>query len=256
MLQKNRAVIHKIRWVFVFTGILFVCFIPRQSNLYENAGEQLSDTSAAVLYIPIENVKSQVKNNYTSEKHVEFKDLFIREVVNGLVPYELTKYFHVARTLDSFAIWKDMLDNRPNWSILRGDTGSPKRTAAWVRDIAKTWSVDLIVIPYACHVYHDVKIPKVWKTCSYSFLSYERPMEYSVQSFFHIQIWTKDGVLIFERIGKGCTKHPVHYSLMQQDTTKTISIEKCTQRFFGSQLVKSLEDAVADALTIREKMEE
>lgn len=112
--------------------------------------------------------------------------------------------------------------------------------------MAERHGVDLVLVPYSCHIRHFTFQPRAWRSQA---PNYRKPISYSAKTELHVQIWDAQGKLLFERIGRGETVRPFMYTVFKREGPGD-DVVRFARRFYAPPLVRSLAEAVVDALKI------
>ena len=237
---------HVVRYLLV--ACLIGCALARCTapavRLYEpdDGRALLMDPAKCIAIVPITVVRQKLFDNTKALPDTRFSDSFFVEAVNGLMPYEVSQRFRLcpAEKPDSAG---PMVVAR--YSELTGEKSDRDSAIAQVRRIAARCGADLVAVPFACSIEHHVNQPKGWRNGQGY---YEKPISYAAETAFHLQIWTGDGRLIFERIGVATTGRPVLYSIFKKEKQGTEAIADFARHFYAPPLVKSLYAAIKNAM--------
>jgi hypothetical protein len=230
---------------FVFLSLIS-CSPPSKTVSYLAKDSQLlNDGSLKVLYIPLQEISSKYNDNTGMKPQVELSDSFYVEAANSLIMFGLSNRYRfiVPQPQQSDSLHNFNVLFRQKWSKVNGDTCSPDSFSARIRDIAALCKADLIFVPYSCHINQSASRQNGWRSYSGS---YEKPLIYSADAKFHLQVWDKTGNLVFERIGTGNTGRPIFYTLVkhQQPGDNIISYSR---KIFAPPLVKALDRSIKNA---------
>ena len=124
------------------------------------------------------------------------------------------------------------------WSNLVKSETSKDTISELIAGIAKEFNSDLVAVPYSCSIKHSAVRQKGWRGGKYEG-SYVRPVTYSANAQFHVQIWSKDEKLLYEKIGLGA-EGPI-FSIFKKRTPMLIDI---CQKLFPPPLAKALKEAI------------
>jgi hypothetical protein len=211
---------------------------------------QLANSAKSALYLPVDTLHVTYIDNTKAIPDTLFNDSFFMEAANGLLMYEVSKNFTIRQwtpqDTDSLAFFR-----QGGFSPLTHDTTSLHLIARRVSELAKKCNADLVVVPYSCKIKHFTVRPTGWRNDKYAGPGYERPISYTAKTEFHVQIWDKDGALLFERIGKSDTGRPILYSFLKKEKNPDKDIVKYAKRFYAPPLVKSLYNSIKAAMQIR-----
>jgi hypothetical protein len=232
------------------------------ATLVNDANDQLQNRSKNALCLSIDTLHVTYVDNTKAIADTLFNDSFFIEAANGLLMYEVSKNFGIRQwtpqdTLkdapqdpssgaDSLAVFR-----HGGFSRLTHDTASLHLIAGRIRELAKKYNADLVVIPYACMIKHITVRPTGWRNDKYAGPGYDRPISYTAKTDFHVQIWDKNGTLLYERIGKSNTGRPILYSFLKKEKHPDKDIVKYAKRFYAPPLVKSLYNSIKIAMRVR-----
>jgi hypothetical protein len=241
------------------------CTVPA-ARLVDDANNQLLNRSKNALCLSIDTLHVTYMDNTKAIADTLFNDSFFIEAANGLLLYEVSKNFGIRQwtpqdslldsssgaaqdkspDADSLAVFR-----RGGFSKLAGDTASLFQIASRIRELAIKYNADLVVIPYACMIKHITVRPTGWRNDKYTGPGYDRPISYTAKTDFHVQIWDKNGTLLYERIGKSDTGRPILYSFLKKEKHPDKDIVKYAKRFYAPPLVKSLYNSIKIAMQVR-----
>jgi hypothetical protein len=219
-------------------------------SVYINDSENaLNNASATITVIPITDISVNYHNSTDVDYEKQFADSFFIESANDLIHYECTKYFSLADNgetptkdpLDSLGILGGLKCSRLNKDSVDFETFSNN-----MKSVAIKYGTDLILVPYSCSINHIISQQKGWRGLS----STAGPVKYSARARVHVQIWTKDGTLLYEKIGTANTGRPRLYTVFRKRKMDR-GIVSYAKNLFSSPLVKSLFKAIEKALDIQ-----
>jgi hypothetical protein len=236
------------------------------ATLVNDANDQLQNRSKNALCLSIDTLHVTYVDNTKAIADTLFNDSFFIEAANGLLMYEVSKNFGIRQWIpqdtlkdapkdasfgasfgaDSLAVFR-----HGGFSRLTHDTASLHLIAGRIRELAKKYNADLVVIPYACMIKHITVRPTGWRNDKYAGPGYDRPISYTAKTDFHVQIWDKTGTLLYERIGKSDTGRPILYSFLKKEKHPDKDIVKYAKRFYAPPLVKSLYNSIKIAMQVR-----
>ena len=222
--------------------------------LYKNDPDNLlTDSTQIILTIPIFGINEKFINNAITKSDTLSNDSFFIEAANGLINFECSKYFTLCSYFEGFKEISDSLSlfyNSRYSKLIKNKTDSISASAL-MKKTAEKFKTDFILIPYSCTIEHITIQPQGWRDAP----SYQRPIKYYSRTSIHIQIWDKNGNLVYEKIGKNRTKRPVLYSLLKKkkDLKEGESIDTYAKRVFAPPTVRSLSKAIVNATEIYKK---
>jgi hypothetical protein len=230
--------------------IAFCGCAPRLASMINDPGDQLANRSKSAVCLAVDTLHVTYVDNTKAIPDTLFNDSFFIEAANGLLMYEVSKNFAIRKWApadsDSIAVFR-----HGGFSRLTKDTQALQAIGLRVREIAARHNADLIVVPYACIIRHLTVRPSGWRNDKYAGPGYDRPISYTAKTEFHVQVWDKTGVLIYERIGKSDTGRPIFYSFLKKEKHPDKDIVKYAKRFYAPPLVKSLYNSIKAAMQVR-----
>jgi hypothetical protein len=247
--------IHSLVISFFAIALALCGCAARQASLVNDPGDQLSVLSKSALCIPIDTLHVSYFDNTKAIPDSLFNDSFFIEAANGLLSYEVSKRFNIMHWTPRAASQDapDSLDvfRHCGFSRLTHDTASLALIAGRVRGLSKKYNADLVIVPYACMIKHITVRPAGWRNDEFAGPGYDRPISYTAKTEFHVQIWDKNGALLYERIGRSDTGRPVFYSFLKKEKHPDKDIVKYAKRFYAPPLVKSLYNSIKAAMQVR-----
>jgi hypothetical protein len=230
--------------------VLANCSRMIQKAYFDDPGSALDDNQKSILFVPIASIITRIEDNTKAVPDTEFSDSFFIEAINGLVPYELSRHFRIlpysAEKHDSLC---RILLSSP-FSSLHTQKRPPDSISARVRELASSLGAELIAVPHSCEITHQIFQPRGWRGDRYAGY-YERPITYTAQTRFHVQIWTREGRLLYERTGAATTGKPIMYSAFKKKQGKE-TLPDYAKHFFAPPLIKSLSQAIRNALVLNQ----
>jgi len=219
--------------------------------MINDPGNTLRSFSKTALCLPVDTLHVHYADNTKALPDTLFNDSFFMEAANGLLAFEVSKNFAIRQwaptDADSLGLFR-----HGGFSVLTKDTGSIQAMSHYVAVLAKKYNADLVVVPYACTIRHFTVRPAGWRSDKYGTSpGYERPISYTAKTEFHVQIWDKAGMLLYERIGTSNTGRPVFYSFLKREKHPDKDIVKYAKRFYAPPLVKSLYNSIKAAMQVR-----
>jgi hypothetical protein len=208
----------------------------------DNSRALLMDPAKSIAVVPIIVVRQKLFDNTKALPDTQFSDSFFVEAVNGLMPYVISQHFRACPAAKPDSAGPAVVGR---YSELTGEKSNRDTVAAQILRVAARCGADLVAVPFACSIEHHVNQPKGWRNGQGY---YEKPISYAAETAFHLQIWTGDGRLIFERIGVATTGRPVLYSIFKKEKQGTEAIADFARHFYAPPLVKSLYAAIKNAM--------
>jgi hypothetical protein len=251
---------------FVAAAIALCGCTATRASLVNDPGNQLLIGSKSALCLPVDTLHVAYVDNTKAIPDTLFNDSFFIEAANGLLTYEVSKNFSIRqwapqdtlkdaptdapkdapKDADSLAVFKQC-----RFSRLTHDTALLPLIAERIRGLSRKYNADLVVVPYACMIKNITVRPAGWRNDKYAGPGYDRPISYTAKTEFHVQIWDRNGTLLYERIGKSDTGRPVFYSFLKKEKNPDRDIVKYAKRFYAPPLVKSLYNSIKAAMQVR-----
>ncbi|NLG18358.1 MAG: hypothetical protein GX556_13580 [Fibrobacter sp.] len=237
-------------FIVLITLVLLSCSSQQKMFYYAADSSVLNDRTQTVLCLPVRSIQSRYVDNTAIKPEIEFSDSFYIEAANSLLLFELTHLYKVSGLDSDSAAMKPLPEIKDSWSNLVKSEGSKEEISELIRSTAEQFNADLIVIPYSCSIKHSAVRPGGWRDGKFSG-SYDRPVSYTATAQFHLQIWSKDGNLLFEKIGKGSNGRPVFYPLFKNKVKTDAKNPEFAHKIFAPPLVKALNEAIRSSLKIQ-----
>jgi hypothetical protein len=192
--------------------------------------------------VPLTVISTEYRSNTRGSDDTFFPDSFLVHAANALQSSEASKAFAVAESVC------DSTPEVPSYSVLAADTQGLEQARQCVSDIAARVGADLVVIPRSCTLSYRVYQPSGWRGRSEG--AYARPVSYQARTRFHVQIWSSDGRLLYERIGAGNSGRPLLYTWFKRERPGD-DIVAFAKRFYAPPPVRALYKSIRSALLVR-----
>ena len=200
-----------------------------------------------IVCVPLASINvSTVDTSTLSVSGVE-NDSFYISAVNGILAYESGRKFVMCRE-------KDVLNDSVRAQLLPLSyllsCGSTQfgQLGEHIRRLCASSGADLVILPICCSVTQKLTIgPDNERTRSEA--AYGIPLVYIVESSVHIQLWSKEGTMLFERVGTACITKPLFpsaYSKFHDEPDGQVSGK--IKKPFASHVIKSINRAIVDGL--------
>jgi hypothetical protein len=232
-------------YLLVFTAIAGIIFCSPRTTVYStSAAHRIFETHPAALCVPLAAIHAEYLDETKSRPESQYTDSFLLESTNAFLLFEAMRSF---TGVPHDTVRPDSLNRFeiPKYSVLTHDTTSFPEASKRIRECAARYSVDIVVVPYACSVKQRITQAKGWRNSSGP--GYDRPVSFSAATSVHIQIWSKEGQLLYERIGRSDTGKPILYSLLKKDAPKG-DIIQFAKKLYAPPLIKSLYASVKSAM--------
>jgi len=235
----------KYTYVLPLLAICSVIFCaPAVVRYSGDVHNQLANSDQTALCLPFNNIRIDYIDNTNLKPDSRYTGSFFIEAANGFLMFEVTRKFRLASGRPTPADSTEKIE-KPAYSILANDTTLRRVTSKRVRDVAEKYSADLVVVPYACVIKQSMVRTKSWRNNAGP--GYERPVSFSAATAVHVQIWNKNGQLLYECIGKSDTGRPILYSLLKKKKPDA-DIVKFAKRMYAPPLIKSLYASIKNAM--------
>ena len=239
--------IKKLFYAFspAFVACLAACSPP--SSVYFGVDHgQLDDPGQAAFCLPVKNMRIEYFDNTQMRPDTQFSDSFLQNAATGLLLYEVTRHFRIGPAqMDSSDSVEKFQTSR--YSILAGDTALRLLASRRIQSLAEKYNVNIVVVPYAISVRQFTVKPEGWRADNGP--AYDRPVSFTAKTSVHIQIWNRNGRLLYERIGRSDTGKPVFYSLLKKEKPDR-DIVTFAKKVYAPPLVKSLYASIRAAMRI------
>lgn len=234
----------------LFLTTLFCTSCTTLPPTYTRSGTTaLADKSKSVLVLPLDTLHVDYTDNTKAVPDTLFTDSFFIEAANGLILYEASQHFSMCQSQlseqDSLAFLKVK-----GFSRLLSDTANIHTVESYMKRLALAHKADVIIVPYSCQIKHSTVRQTGWRKDKYAGPGYERPISYTATTSCHIQIWDKNGTLLYERIGKSNTGRPILYAMLKNEKKPGKDIVAYAKRFYSPPLVKSLYSSIKATLQV------
>jgi hypothetical protein len=235
----------KYSYLLAFLAIIVLFFCTPDTIVYSTvAPYQLVDSNLVAVCLPLKRIYVEYNDNTKLKPDSQFADSFLLEAANGFLLYEAMRSFKIAprgavaqKSIEQFGC--------PGFSVLKHDTALLPEVSKRIRDLAVQCSVDVVVFPYSCTIKQTVMQPKGWRNRGGP--GYERPVLFSAATSFQVQIWSRRGHLLYERIGRSDAGKPLFYSFLKKDKPDGDLVE-FAKKMYAPPLIKSLYSSIKRAM--------
>jgi hypothetical protein len=218
--------------------------------LYRNSELPMAaDGTETALYIPITHITTKYTDNTRARPVRQFSDSFFVDAINQLTPFELAKRFTLTDVQGELPETLQLLQSSRFTAIKDSSTADSAVVAALVRAAAARYDADFVAIPYDCTVTNRVFQAKGWRGGKYESSAYEKPTDYVATTRFHMQVWSRDGRIAYERAGSISCKQPFLYTVLKREKQKG-DIVSFAKRFYAPPLLRALYKAIKGSLQI------
>lgn len=228
-------------------GSIGSCCIPAKRVFYQRDDVELKRfPPLTALFVPIGSVVIK-ENARTAPKQSSQIDSFFIDAANSLLANELSQHFKmIPCTTKTPSV---PLGDALRYSRLRNSKEQKKtEVSEAVRILATSCNADVIVVVYECSVKQNVYQPKGWRGGKYESGHYGRPTSYQAATSVHLQIWSAEGKLWYEKIGTAKTEQPFLYSVFKRNKPGD-NIVQYARRLYAPPLIRALYKAVHASLT-------
>jgi hypothetical protein len=227
----------------VIAGLVFCTPAPLMYRA--DAACRLVDPSATALCLPLLKIRVDYSDETKLNPVAQFTDSFLLEAANGFLLYESMRSFKLKP-------WPAQ-PQKPLTGIAEGggfsafgkDSSRLIEVSKSLRNLAEACSVDIVILPCSCYVKQRVAQPKGFRDKSGP--GYERPVSFSASTSFHLQIWSRGGQLLYERIGQSSTGKPILYSFLKKEKP-TGDVVQFAKKMYAPPLIKSLYASIQTAM--------
>ncbi len=224
---------------------MYSLYAENQSNEVFVNEQFNSKTLRNVLIIPLQSLDVTYENTSFATLEKDFSDSFYIEASNSLILFEGSKQFTCMQGVDpsSLDTWVDSL-NQVTCSNLLGDTTELTLCSQLIKAIAQKAGCEFVLFPYSCRIKHVISQKKGFRNQK----STAGPVKYSGETTIHLQIWNKEGELLYEKEGNSTTGSPVLYTLFKRRKIKE-DLVSFANHPYTPPLVRSLYQAIISAMT-------
>ncbi|MBD3392898.1 MAG: hypothetical protein GF418_12400 [Chitinivibrionales bacterium] len=222
------------------------------SKLYlRDAAHELADSGKVVCIVPFDSITVDYVDKTKKTPDTLFTDSFFLDAANSLLAYEVTRRYALgppppidSDTIDPFAEIRDL-----RYSRLAKKLDSLDRAAKRIAELARASESDLVLVGYACKLKHVTYQPSGWRG---SGPSYQRPVTFAALATTHVQIWNRDGRLLYECIGSNDAGRPIMYSLFGKKEPGD-DVVKFAKHLYAPPLVRAMYMSIQNAMRLRRR---
>ncbi len=240
--------IKKYSYILWLSAIPILISCASHAILYSHdTNSELINSELVALCLPFGDMHVEYIDDTKLKADHQYTDSFLLDAADGLLLYEVMKTFkispHRIQPQDSI----EKLRNQ-RYSILAHDTASLQITSQSIRELAARCSVDIVVLPYSGSIEQRTIQSKGWRNSSGP--GYERPVSFSAKTVVHIQLWNKEGRLLYERIAESTTGKPILYSFLKKEKSDG-DIVRFAKNLYAPPLIKSIYASIKLAMRIK-----
>lgn len=223
---------------------LCVCS-SRKTLVYRGDGAQVltREGKPTAICLPLQTITTEYYDNTATTPDTQFSDSFLIEAANALLFFEVGKEFELG------GVPSGPVQPQRLYSVLAADTQDLAGTAAFIQSVAESAGTEIVVVPYRCSVRYNVFKPAGWRNDKYE-NTYARPVSYRAFTQVHLQYWSAEGTLLYERVGKSDTGKPIFYSWFKREEPRD-DVVRFARRFYAPPIMRSLLKSVRLALVLR-----
>ncbi|MBD3420852.1 MAG: hypothetical protein GF398_12100, partial [Chitinivibrionales bacterium] len=199
--------------IAILLPILLGCAsTTRRAFIAHGAQAELTPRSRIYL-VPLTRITTRFDDRLNTAADTQFSDSFFVESGNSLLAYEIGRRFRLVNA-DAFRV-DSTLANEPSPVPGDGEVGFDDMPALAKRLCAQH-DADLLALPRECIMTHIVSQQQGWRNDQYGSNYDDKPIRYIARTKLHLQIWNKEGKLLYEKSGKGLSERPFLYSLFKR----------------------------------------
>lgn len=220
-------------------------------ELYVRNDSNYTFAERSALFLPVCPVEIIYINDTKTIEKKEFPDSFFIEAAHELINYECIKRFNICITPQMPGEGQDTLfTGQPlRYSILKHDTTELNAVSQRIQQLANKAHADFVLVPYSCILKNVVFQQKAWRQET---SNTARPIRYIAKTEILLQLWDGNGTLLYEKVGRAQTKRPILYKVFKKKRLKEDEeMVDFTKHAFSPPLVKSLSEAIVDALEMQ-----
>ena len=206
-------------------------------DMYRNPAHPVP-TGVKIAILSVDTVCFTAYDNTRAMPEILYPDSLLRSDARLMIAGEARKSVGQGVSLPSI----DTLSRRPfgGYSILAGDTADSVGLRAWIRQAAAATGATLLVVPYRFKISQKTFQPEAWRDAP----GYQQPVKYSARAELLVQIWDKEGNLLFEHIKTGHTGKPIGYDRIKEKLRKKDDPVKYARKFYAPPPLKATFKAV------------
>ncbi len=235
----------KLLAILSVTTIVLLSCAPAVSQKVFKAqqGVIVTQYPRTALFINLDSITTKYTDNTVLLPEIEYSDSFYCSATNNLLLYECSKLFNVKQVLTT-----PESDSVPKLSTFSGNS-SYTDIQTIISSISRKYDVGYVVVPCGCTLQHTAVRRTGWRDGKYGG-SYEQPISYTANARLDVQIWNRDGVLVFEKIGIGLTGRPFLYDAVKNRRNEKDDIVKRSKKLFSPPLLRALSEAAHNAMIL------
>lgn len=242
--------------IYIFIHGMF-CFIvaKEQKLVYKNDPENyLKNKKLTMAVLPFLDVKDRYFFNGEPVEDSSVVDSFFIESANKLLQFETSKLFTSCSS--DYQLQNDaallILHTKQPFSYLYNKkeniASDSHAVSTSIQRAAACTHADLVLVPISCDVWYSAIQNKGWRDAPH----YQQPIKYVARTTVHVQIWHKDGTLIYEKIARHQIRQPIFYSILKREAPKrNESIVTFAKKRFAPPLIRSISISITKALHFR-----
>jgi hypothetical protein len=227
-------------------GVLAVGCAAGSKTYIRDPDRELADSSKVVLFVPLDSITVEYVDRTRAHPDTQFSDSFFLDAANSLFAYVASERFSLRSDPEELDESEGPFDEirATRYSRIAGNTQQMEQAGALMKKTAGMFHADLILFAYSCKLKHIIYQPQPWRGGG---PSYERPESYRAYAWTHVQIWNKQGKLLFEHIGANDAGRPIMYSLFGKKVPQGDMV-KFAKHLYAPPLVRALYHSVQEAV--------
>lgn len=213
-------------------------------DVYRNPAHAIP-AGVGIAVVSVDTVCFTAYDNTRAMPEILYPDSLLRADTRLMIAGEARK--SVGQKVSLVSI--DSMGRRPfgGYSILAGDTTDSAGLRAWVRSAAAATGASLLVVPYSFKISQKTFQPEAWRDAP----GYQQPVKYSARAELLVQIWDKEGNLLFERMKTGHTGKPLGYDRIKEKLRKKDDPVKYARKFYAPPPLKASFKAVLGIFSVK-----
>jgi hypothetical protein len=221
------------------------CIVPLNQQVFLNSTQPIhTDTPRTALYIQLDTITSEYLDNTTILPEIELSDSFYCDAANNLILYEGTKRF----TIKTFAEIAQR-DSLVRWSSFYGDTAGKGIVSENISKLIRNSGSEYALVAFACSLKHCVTSHNGWRNGKYGG-TYTQPLTYTSRAMIHVQVWDKEGVLLYENKATGNSGRPILYDTIKKSVRKS-DVISYSKNPFSPPLLRALNQAARGSMSFQ-----
>lgn len=187
------------------TTMIAVHYLTAAPQVYYNRAQPLSPGfSKRAVVVPVDSMRTRYRDNTQADPDTQFTDAFLIASANTMLRFETARLFSPVTYGEGDT---QTVSSMPRYSVLEGDSADRESSAAFIRDACERYNADFAIVPAGVVAGYRVYQAEGWRHSTGP--AYARPVEADGFAEVHVQIWNRDGVLLYESIAVSSVGRPI-----------------------------------------------